>query len=206
MFKLLALDLGTYLALPTSMRTPSTQLALSALLLVGACTTQVGGEDEVSTADASVNDVAGPDAAPAPDAPPAFTGPCGEGDAAIVNNGNCYEYFFMKESWIGARLKCQALSGDLARVDDSLSASVLSSLVPSAFPEAWLLGTDAETEGTWTWAGPPLSYTQWRSGEPSNGGGNENCMVMIANAGGSWDDRACNTTLSYICERTAPAQ
>ncbi len=170
--------------------------------LFGACTTQVGAPEESLGPDATVNDVVALDAGPVSE--PSFSGPCGEGDAFIVNNGSCFEYFFMKESWIGARLKCQALSGDLARVDDNLTANILSSLVPSAFPEAWLLGTDAEAEGQWTWAGPPVSYTQWRSGEPSNSNGNENCMLMVANSGGSWDDRSCSSALSYICQRAEP--
>ncbi len=154
---------------------------------------------EPQAADASAPLV---DAAPPADAFAPFEGPCGEGDAFFeTNDGTCFEYFFETASWAGARLQCQFLSGDLARIDDSATNGILSSLVPSAFPEAWLLGTDASSEGSWNWDGQAMTYTNWRSGEPNNGNGVENCLMLMSNQGGTWDDRNCNEQLGYICQR-----
>jgi len=179
--------------------------SLAALLLLGAaCTTQVGGPGGMS-ADMDPEDRADlglPDAAPQPDAQPPFDGPCGEGDASFeTQDGICFEYFFESSSWAGARLKCQFLGGDLARVDDAGTNGILASLVPTAFPEAWLLGTDTATEGVWTWDGEPMSYGNWRPGEPNNGNGVENCLTLVSDQGGVWDDRNCNDLKSYICQR-----
>jgi len=153
--------------------------------------------------DAGDNNVVGADAGPRPDAKPSFTGPC-EGDAQFVaTDGTCYEYFFQGGDWDAARVKCQLRGGDLAIIEDDIRNGVLASLVPTAFPNVWLRGTDAETEGSWTWAGEAMTFTKWRSGEPNNGAGNgnENCMILESNLGGSWDDRSCSDINSYICQR-----
>lgn len=170
------------------------------LLLAAACTTQVGPSDMQGTpaADASLPQV---DSDPTADALPRFEGPCGEGDASFESGGICYEYFFETASWADARLQCQFLSGDLARIDDSVANAILTSLVPSAFPNAWLLGSDANSEGSWTWDGQSMSYANWRSGEPDNSNGNENCMIIMSDQGGTWDDRNCTEQLSYVCQR-----
>ena len=184
-------------------------LALAAALMAGACTTQLSGtDDDVPGVDAGVEraddfgDQA--DAAPEADAAPVFEG-CEDGDSSFeANDGTCYMYFFQAADWDTARTRCQLIGGDLARVDDAVRNGVLASFVPSAFPEAWLRGTDAQSEGLWTWGGTePLTFANWRAGEPNNGGGNgaENCMIIQSNQGGVWDDRACSEQHSYLCER-----
>lgn len=183
-------------------------IAIASLVLASACVTQVGtgeGMDMEPTDDRS--DVAGADAGPPPDAaPPAFQGACGEAesDAHILGgDGTCYEYFFQGSSWDGAQVKCQILGGELAVINDAATTGILSSLVPSAFPTAWLGGTDSGSEGTWSWDGAAMSYTNWRSGEPNNGSGGaaENCLIIESNLGGTWDDQSCNAIKSYICQR-----
>ncbi len=177
--------------------------ALASLLLLGVgCTTQVGTPEGGLDDKEDSGDLTGVDAAPPADAFAPFDGPCGEGDAFFeTSDGICFEYFFESSSWAGARLKCQFLSGDLARVDDSATNGILASLVPSAFPEAWLLGSDTASEGVWTWDAEPMTYTNWRAGEPNNGNGVENCLALISNQGGAWDDNNCNDLKSYICQR-----
>lgn len=181
--------------------------ALASLLVAAAaCTTQVGGPDGMTDIDdmSESADVLGPDAGfePEPDAFEPFDGPCGEGDAHFeASDGTCYEYFFEESSWAGARLKCEFLGGDLARIDDAATNGILSSIVPSAFPEAWLLGSDEGSEGVWSWDGDAMSYGNWQPGQPDNANGIQNCLILQANQGGTWDDRNCNDRMSYICQR-----
>jgi hypothetical protein len=190
------------------MSTLSHTIAIASLVLASACVTQVGGgvADESDDMDER-SDVAGVDAGPPPDAaPPTFQGACGEADSdahITTNDGTCYEYFFQGANWDGAQLKCQLLGGELATIGDAATNGILSSLVPSAFPTAWLGGTDEGSEGSWSWDGASMSYTNWRSGEPNNGSGGvaENCLIIESNLGGSWDDQSCAGTKSYICQR-----
>ena len=190
------------------MSTLSHTIAIASLVLASACVTQVGGgvADESDDMDER-SDVAGVDAGPPPDAaPPTFQCACGEADSdahITTNDGTCYEYFFQGANWDGAQLKCQLLGGELATIGDAATNGILSSLVPSAFPTAWLGGTDEGSEGSWSWDGASMSYTNWRSGEPNNGSGGvaENCLIIESNLGGSWDDQSCAGTKSYICQR-----
>ena len=189
------------------MSTLSHTIAIAFLVLASACVTQVGSgefEDMDETDDRS--DVAGVDAgAPVEEEPPpAFEGACGEADSdahITTNDGTCYEYFFQGSDFDGAKVKCQLLGGQLATIEDAATNGILSSLVPSAFPTAWLGGSDEASEGTWTWDGAAMSYTNWRSGEPNNSGGSENCLIIESNLGGSWDDQPCSAINSYICQR-----
>lgn len=176
------------------------------LLVAVACTTQVGSPEAPGVdAGGDKADEGFPDAGPSADAQPVFDGPCGEGDASIeTGDGICFEYFFDGSDWDGARVKCQLLGGDLARADDASTNGIIASLVPGAFPDAWMRGTDEGFEGGWTWAGEPMgTYTNWRSGEPNNGNGSgpENCQVIESDTGGTWDDRACSDSFSYVCQR-----
>ncbi len=190
------------------MSTLSHTAAIFCLVLASACVTQVGGGEQIDEEDTGDrSDIAGVDAGPPPDAaPPAFDGACGEADSDAhisTSDGTCYEYFFNGASWTGAQSKCAALGGELATIGDDGTNGILASLVPTAFPTAWIGGTDEASEGSWSWGGTAMSFTNWRSGEPNNGGGGaaENCLMIESNLGGTWDDRPCATTTSYICQR-----
>jgi hypothetical protein len=47
--------------------------------------------------------------------------------------------------------------------------------------------SDAAEEGNWLWmSGEPKIYSNWRPGEPNNGGENEDCVVTRPD--GLWND------------------
>ena len=56
----------------------------------------------------------------------------------------------------------------------------------------------------WSWTdGSPLDFTNWRQGEPNNGGligGDENCALMFES--GAWNDEECSYSEKYICQIT----
>ena len=60
-------------------------------------------------------------------------------------------------------------------------------------------------EGVWVWLnGEPMVYTNWRAGEPNDGGTNgEDCMIIEGDHAGLWDDRSCVVSYPYLCERVA---
>ena len=74
---------------------------------------------------------------------------------------------------------------------------------------AFLGATDAAVEGTFRWPdGSGFTFTNFRAGEPNNGGGQfqEDCVVIEGTRGGSWDDRPCapppvgTGSYAYVCQ------
>ena len=81
---------------------------------------------------------------------------------------------------------------------------------------AWVGGSDAAVEGTWTWSdGSPWDYLNWLPGDwdgegpnPNNAGGVQDCTTMnwfpaAFPFAGYWDDDNCALTkTAYVCKRT----
>ena len=82
----------------------------------------------------------------------------------------------------------------------SLSTRVLTSWI-------WVGFSDRQTEGRHVWGstGEPISYNNWHTGEPSNGGvgGNEDCGAIFyldGPEGGRLGDAPCNWEVYPFCE------
>ena len=77
----------------------------------------------------------------------------------------------------------------------------------------WIGLTDLGSEGDWRLASNGLKplYVDWRSGQPNNYEGNEDC-AMIWKTSGSWTDIHCETTsneytsMHALCEFGPPKQ
>jgi hypothetical protein len=146
----------------------------------------------------------GADAAGPPDAAlPPDAAPCVEGVAQVIGpTGTCYLVFDDPSTWDAAMAGCEALgpTAQLVTVASAEENALLAPLLGAA--HRWIGLTDVGSEGTWRWyTGEHLLYTNWRAGEPNNGGGAENCGVIEGNTGALWDDRPCGLTYGRICER-----
>lgn len=178
-----------------------------ALLGIG-CNASIGeplGADGGATGDANVpaDSVFVVDAAPVSDAAPPDAAPCTDGDANALDpdTGHCYLYFAAPLPHADAQTACLALGGHLVTSISAVENAVFAPL--PGLLDAWAGGSDAAVEGTWTWVtGEVFAYTNWRSGEPNDGGTNgEDCMVIEGDNGGLWDDRPCTASYPYLCER-----
>lgn len=76
------------------------------------------------------------------------------------------------------------------------------------FPSAWWwMGIDdINTEGTWKYHGTDkvqVSFTDWATGQPDNGGGNEDCVHFWFRDTHDipWNDRSCTDTFLAVCEK-----
>ena len=68
---------------------------------------------------------------------------------------------------------------------------------------AWIGLSDVLQEGTFAWRdGSELTYTNWKTSNPNNAGGEQHC-VWARNDGQGWDDIVCRRTEEYICQKTA---
>jgi C-type mannose receptor len=74
----------------------------------------------------------------------------------------------------------------------------------------WVGGNDLQVEGEWKWftSNEKVTYSTWHPGNPSNSGGNENCMEILDGDGSGpkkplWNDKVCHAFQRYICQKTA---
>jgi len=178
-----------------------------ALGLVSGCA-QIGGLDETTgRRDAAVDskrvDTAYFDAKP-----------CSGGDAAMLDPtyGHCYLYYAAPLDYLSARSACTATAGfHLARIETANEQPLIAGLVGTT-AIAWIGGNDLAAEGVYVWDdGSLIQLTSWNAMEPNNGQGmfEEDCITINGPAGGRWDDRPCNATITtlvpgeygYVCER-----
>lgn len=180
-------------------------IALGALL--ASCGAELGGGQPAGV-DASPQ---GSDAAPLDASVDAR--PCTGGQARTVDasTGSCFVYFTGPLTYVDASAACTTFGAQLAVVKSAQTNAAVLSIIGTS--DAFLGADDRTVEGTYRWRGDaadPVSagYTNWRSGEPNNGGSgvyDEDCMII--EDGGTWDDRPCDATqvsgagsYAYVCQ------
>lgn len=102
-------------------------------------------------------------------------------------------------SWADAQTTCATRGAYLAVIDDAAEDAYVDSIQSGSF---WIGMSDLAQEGTWLWvtgASVDAGYTNWRSGNPNNEGGNQNCGEMDP-SGGTWNDYTCPSVEGYVCE------
>ena len=113
-------------------------------------------------------------------------------------NGHSYQKFENTVNWTEAQTYCESQGGYLATVTSQEEQQFIFSQLGTA-GLVWLGGTDAGHEGTWSWVtNEPWNYSNWDGGEPNNGYGNENYLLM--NHYGTWNDMSLDNTLWFVCE------
>ena len=135
--------------------------------------------------------------------PPTGAAPCVEGDFNGVDpaSGSCFMLFTTPTDWASAQAACAAF-GPTAHLATSTSAAENAVMAQLAgLQDVFVGGTDAAAETIYVWiTGEPLTYVNWRIGEPNDSGG-EDCMIIEGDNAGLWDDRDCLNTYWYLCER-----
>ena len=109
--------------------------------------------------------------------------------------GTCFILGAGPKTAAAAEVDCIAMGGHLATIKNAQENATVTALVATT-ASAFIGATDLIIEGTFQWPnGSALTYTNWRSGEPNNGGPmatyQEDCVVIQGMLGGVWDDRPC---------------
>ncbi|XP_036902809.1 low affinity immunoglobulin epsilon Fc receptor isoform X2 [Sturnira hondurensis] len=113
----------------------------------------------------------------------------------------CYYFGEGAKRWIQARYACSDLHGRLVSIHSQEEQDFLAKYVNKK--GSWIGLRDLNIEGEFVWMdGSTLDYSNWRPGEPNNGGEGEDCVMMLGF--GQWNDAFCNTHLEgWMCERLA---
>jgi hypothetical protein len=148
-----------------------------------------------------------------PTAPPGST--CG---AMQAYGGHAYFLCTDPRNYAGAKTQCAAAGGSLVSIDSTGENDFVKTLIGAS--TATIGANDIGAEGVWRWsvgnddsgglqfwmgaaAGSAVSgrYSSWNAGEPNDSSG-EDCGQMYGTtvAPGMWNDIACTSTGSYVCE------
>jgi hypothetical protein len=131
-------------------------------------------------------------------------------DESTGPSGRCYIVVAPALAWDVARTSCQSRGAgwELASIRSEADSSFVRWLIVE---EVWVGGSDATTEGTWTWvndglafwqgdaAGQPLNgaFVNWFNDEP-NGDDTSDCLRLLIDA--TWADLECAETRPFVCE------
>jgi hypothetical protein len=114
------------------------------------------------------------------------------------------------QTWEDARALCASQFMRLVRIDSEAKQNYVAAWHDP--DDSWLGGSDADSEGTWSWEdgevfwdkGQAKLYSDWDVNEPNNlssmGGGPEQCLVLKG-ATNHWNDSDCSYARPFTCER-----
>ncbi|KAK7505130.1 hypothetical protein BaRGS_00003700, partial [Batillaria attramentaria] len=113
---------------------------------------------------------------------------------------SCYFFSSEKKSWTDAQQACRNMhpKASLVEITDSGENDFVKNELNGK--HAWIGGTDAYAEGSFFWIGSftPMTFANWRDGEPNNTGGDENCVMFYGD--GQWNDGSYFDQLVFVCK------
>ena len=131
----------------------------------------------------------------------------GDCPCAVEYNGadltHPYMFCTSAATWTAGSSACNSYGYELVTINDSAENSWVDTTADSYSTQKWWMGlNDRASEGSFVWAsGESVTYTNWHSGEPNNGGGNEDCaQINRFHPSLTWNDEPCSTSFRYICE------
>ncbi|XP_053533465.1 CD209 antigen-like protein E isoform X3 [Ictalurus punctatus] len=114
-----------------------------------------------------------------------------------------------EKSWTQSRQDCRGRGADLVIIKSREEQDFIEMLRRGK--SAWIGLSDQDTEAVWKWEdGTPLTTVFWRSREPNNNQGDEDCVMTgydpgdrseVADSLNTWNDNSCSENSSWICEK-----
>ena len=131
--------------------------------------------------------------------------------AAVMFGDNYYQVIASSLDWnsakvAAAQLVYNGMQGHLVTVTSHAENLFIASLRGPGIA-VWIDGSDAATEGTWTFTtgpklGATMTYTNWDIGSAQpNGGSFENCLLLLDD--GTWGAAACTKRFYFVVEYEA---
>ncbi|XP_066477723.1 mannose-binding protein-like [Tiliqua scincoides] len=102
-----------------------------------------------------------------------------------------------EDTYSKGKILCAKEGAALASPRNAAENAALQAIVKSS--HAFLDINDQQTEGRFVYLnGEPITYTNWKSGEPNDHNKNEDCVIIVSN--GLWNDLNCQQNSLIICE------
>ncbi|XP_038055986.1 C-type lectin domain family 4 member E-like [Patiria miniata] len=113
----------------------------------------------------------------------------------------CYKQLSKNLPWAEAKQECIKKGSVLVVPQSQEETEFLQNNMHRQF---WINCSDLQVEGTWVCQDgtTDVEYSNWKTGEPNNAKGIEDCAVVTAS--GDWNDVPCNGDSPVICQRPAP--
>jgi len=106
-------------------------------------------------------------------------------------------------SWSAANSYCKNLwdgQGNLASIDDDRENEWVFN--KGGKNSIWIGGNDISTEGNYVWSdGCSMSYKKWAPNQPDNWNNNEDCLHLVKQQGGKWNDILCSVRMRFVCKK-----
>ncbi|KAF0296472.1 Low affinity immunoglobulin epsilon Fc receptor [Amphibalanus amphitrite] len=114
---------------------------------------------------------------------------------------SCYYLSTYTDTWRNSETTCQTLGGHLMSVSSPAEQDVITNYLRAS--DAWIGLNDLEDDGHYVWTdGTPYQYVHWAPGQP-NDLLDQDCVSVLEDGSGQWDDNHCKYTKLFICEKMA---